>query len=297
MAQSSVVVPQSVREAARDSVGKFFQKLCGCDPQVSADDHLDTAKAVAHAENLRRYTSLEGKKLLEVGSGFGTNLAVFIKDFGIDGYGTEPDGEGFGCSFASSREVFAANRLDPARIVPAVGEALPFPDETFDIVYSSYVLEHVQDPGQVLTESIRVLKPGGTLCFELPNHLSYFEGHYFLPQPPLVVNVLPIWVRLWGRDPAFARTLRTEINPIWCRRTVRKINQKYPVTLITLGEKDFLDRLAKPYQFEMQRVAGKIGFAVRAMQKVNVHNWIGHTIVVLQGFYPISLVLRREPAE
>jgi ubiquinone/menaquinone biosynthesis C-methylase UbiE len=297
MPSPSVVIPQSVRDAAREEVGVFFKKLTGFDPQSSADDNLDTKKAVTHAEALGRLAPIEGKKLLEVGSGYGTNLAVFIKDFGVDGYGIEPDGEGFGRSFTSSRELFAANGLDPERIVAATGEALPFPEATFDLVYSSYVLEHVQDPVQVLKEAVRVTKPGGTLLFELPNHLSYFEGHYFVPQPPLVFNFLPFWVRLLGRDPAFARTLRTEINPVWCRRTVRKINEKYPVTLLSLGEKDFLDRLAQPFRFEMKRVAGKLGGAIALMQKVNVGNWVGHTIVALQGFYPISLVLRREPSD
>lgn len=294
MPQSSVVIPQSVRDAARESVGGFFQKLSGCDPQSTADDHLDTAKAFGRVDALLKITSLENKKLLEVGSGYGVNLAVFVKDFGIDGYGVEPDGEGFGNSFASSREVFAANGLDPQRITSAVGESLPFADQSFDIIYSSYVLEHVQDPVKVLTECVRVLKPGGFAIFELPNHLSYFEGHYMIPMPPLVVNILPAWVRLFGRDPAFARTLRTEINPVWCRRTVRKINGKYPVTLISLGEREFLDRLAQPFQFEMQRVAGILGSTIRLVQKINVQNWIGRTIVGLQGFYPISMVLRRD---
>ena len=277
-------------------MGVFFKNIAQADPEASADDHLETAKAYTHAESLRRYTPLDGKKLLELGSGFGTNLAVFMKDYGVDGYGVEPDGVGFGRSFASSRELFAANGLDPERITAATGEALPFPDASFDVVYSCYVLEHVQDPVQVLTEAVRVLRPGGTLLFEVPNHLSYFEGHYMVPQPPLVFDFLPFWVRLLGRDPAFARTLRTEINPIWCRRTVRKINEKYPVTLLSLGEKDFLDRLAKPFQFEMKRTAGKLGGAISLMQKINVGNWVGHTIVALQGFYPISLVLRREPS-
>jgi ubiquinone/menaquinone biosynthesis C-methylase UbiE len=296
MTRSSIVIPQAVRDAARDSIGEFFKTIARVDPQESADDHLETTKAHTRAESLRKVTELDGKKLLEVGSGFGTNLAVLIKEYGVDGYGVEPDGEGFGQSFSSSRELFRANGLDSERIKAAVGEALPFPDETFDIVYSSYVLEHVQDPVQVLTEAVRVTKPGGTLLFEIPNHLSYFEGHYFVPQPPLVFNFLPFWVKLLGRDPAFARTLRTEINPIWCRRTVRKINEKYPVTLLSLGEKDFLERLAQPFQFEMKRTAGKLGSAISLMQKVNVGNWVGHTIVALQGFYPISLVLRREPA-
>lgn len=297
MPKSSVIVPQSVHDAARDSIGEFFAGLSGYDPETTAEDQLDVDKALTRVEALRKLAPIDGKKLLEIGSGYGTNLAVFVKDFGIDGYGVEPDGEGFGRSYASSRELFAANGLDPNRIVAAVGEALPFEDQTFDLIYSSYVLEHVQDPEKVLAEAVRVLKPGGMAVFELPNHLSYFEGHYFVPMPPLVFNFLPFWVKLLGRDPAFAKTLRTEINPIWCRRAVKKINQKYPVRLLTLGEKDFLDRLEKPFQFEMQRVAGRIGFAVRAVQMLNAGNWIGRTIVGLQGFYPISMVLQREPAK
>lgn len=297
MPQSSVVVPQSVRDAARDSFGEYFAEISGCNAEASVIDQLDTSKAFLHYESLQRRTSLEGKKLLEIGSGYGTNLAVFVKDCGVDGYGVEPDGEGFGRSYASSRELFAANGLDPERIAPAVGEKLPFADASFDVIYSSYVLEHVQDPVKVLREAVRVLKPGGTAVFELPNHLSYFEGHYFVFMPPLVFNFLPFWVKLLGRDPEFARTLRTEINPIWCRRTVKKINQDYPVRLVTLGQKDFLDRLARPYQFEMQRVAGKVGFAMRVVQKVNLGNWIGRTIVALQGFYPIEMVLQKGPAK
>lgn len=297
MNSSSVVIPQSVWDTARDSVGVFHERLSGCDPQTSADDQLDLAKAVAHAESLQKLTEIEAKRLLEIGSGFGTNLAVMIKDFGVDGYGVEPDGEGFGRSFAASRELFVANGLDPQRISPAKGEDLPFPDGSFDIVYSSFVLEHVQDPVQVLKEAVRVLKPGGFLKFELPNHLSYFEGHYFVPHPPLVRNFLPFWVRLLGRDPAFARTLRTEINPLWCRRTVRQINEIYPVTLLSLGENDFLDRLEHPFRFEMKRVAGKLGRTIATLQKINRRNWIGRTIVALQGFYPISLTLQRKQAE
>ncbi len=277
-------------------MGEFHGTFSGCAPPSSADDHLDIAKAMAHVEALRNLVALEGKKLLEIGSGFGTHLAVLIKDFGVDGYGVEADGEGFRRSFAASRELFAANGLDPQRIYAARGEELPFPDATFDVLCSSYVLEHVQDPRKVLTEAVRVLKPGGLLHFEMPNHLSYFEGHYFLLQPPLVVNFLPFWVRLMGRDPAYARTLRTEINPLWCRRMVRQINQVYPVTLLSLGERDFLDRLSRPFRFEMKRVAEKLGATISLLQKINLGNWIGHTIVAFQGFYPISLTLRREPS-
>ncbi len=45
---------------------------------------------------------------------------------------------------------------------------LPFPDNTFDVILNTQVLEHVNNPGHVVQEMYRVLKPGGKLCLTLP---------------------------------------------------------------------------------------------------------------------------------
>ncbi len=45
---------------------------------------------------------------------------------------------------------------------------LPFYDNTFDLVISTQVLEHVKDPAQAIIEMHRVLKPGGSLLLTLP---------------------------------------------------------------------------------------------------------------------------------
>jgi SAM-dependent methyltransferase len=47
-------------------------------------------------------------------------------------------------------------------------ESLPFGTGTFDAVLSTQVLEHVPEPGFVLDEMFRVLKPGGTLYLTAP---------------------------------------------------------------------------------------------------------------------------------
>ena len=202
---------------------------------------------------------------------------------------------GFGASFAASRELFVANGMDPERIIPVKGETLPFADASFDIVYSANVLEHTENPRMVLEEAVRVLRPAGILHFEMPNFLSYFEGHYMVPQPPILWrSLLPQWVRLLGRDPSFARTMRTEINPLWCRRAVERVSRKYPVRLISLGDDVFLDRLAQPFQFEAQSTASKLRTIIAVAQRLNAGNWIGHLIVAAQGYYPIYLTLRRE---
>ncbi len=45
---------------------------------------------------------------------------------------------------------------------------LPFLDNTFDLLISTQVLEHVSDPAQAIAEMYRVLKPHGRLCLTLP---------------------------------------------------------------------------------------------------------------------------------
>jgi len=53
------------------------------------------------------------------------------------------------------------------------GAGLPFDDDTFDIVFTRYVLEHVADPDEFLIEICRVLKPGGAFLFLTPNKWHY----------------------------------------------------------------------------------------------------------------------------
>ena len=223
MAAELIVVPESVRELAENSVGVFFESVARQRRKATAHDHVDPKRMLRSGEILERFVPLQRKKLLEIGSGYGVNLATWIKKYQLDGYGTERDTEGFASSFKASRELFAANGIDPERIIRVTDDKLPFGDCSFDVVYAGNVLEHTEDPVKILIEAVRVLRPGGILHAEFPNFLSYFEGHYFVPQPPLIWRwMLPLWVRLLGRDPAYARTLRTEMNPIWCRRAVAR---------------------------------------------------------------------------
>ena len=46
---------------------------------------------------------------------------------------------------------------------------LPFPDGSFDLIMSDWVIEHIQDPQAFSAEIHRVLKPGGWFCARTPN--------------------------------------------------------------------------------------------------------------------------------
>jgi SAM-dependent methyltransferase len=83
----------------------------------------------------------------------------------------------FFSSFASDYvgvDVAEGPRVD----IVAPAEELPFPDGSFDLVLCTQALEHVAEPGAVLSEIHRVLRPGGTALVSVP---SVFLYH---PDPP-----------------------------------------------------------------------------------------------------------------
>lgn len=71
-------------------------------------------------------------------------------------------------------EVLSNPYLDSATIVDPEG-ALPYDDDSFDLVYSNWVFEHVREPDRVASELLRVTKPTGYICAITPNKLGYIS--------------------------------------------------------------------------------------------------------------------------
>jgi len=186
---------------------------------ISGPDHLDQmtrdslnpARSFEQLAMLERCTGepLQGKRILEVGAGHGLTVTVARVEFGAEAYGIEPSNAEFAGALRISQQVLEMAGIPAEAIRPGVGEALSFPDEWFDCVFSSNVLEHVQDPQQVIDESLRVLKPRGYLHIVVPNYGSWWEGHYgILWLPNLPRWLAKVYVRLMGRQPAFLDTLQ-----------------------------------------------------------------------------------------
>lgn len=96
---------------------------------------------------------------------------------------------------------YAAQSVPQAKLQLAACEALPYPDNFFDLVLSHEVIEHVTDDRQAAAEMVRVLKPGGRALLFAPNRLYPFETHghywggkYHFGNTPLI-NYLPDLLR------------------------------------------------------------------------------------------------------
>ena len=104
-----------------------------------------------------------GRTVLDVGCGGG----FLAEEFARDGYavsGVDPATR----SVEAAQKHAAENNLE-IDYRAGRGEALPFPDDSFDIVACCDVLEHVDDVGLVIGEIARTMKPGGVFCYDTVN--------------------------------------------------------------------------------------------------------------------------------
>lgn len=144
------------------------------------DDFWDSANEIdevySNRERIRweleKVTSLEGAKILEVGSGSGRDSFPLI----------EAGAELFLLDYSLPSLELIARQLGARRNQVAVlgGDAfqLPFPDESFDVLFHQGLLEHFRKPlpEKMLTEHFRVLRPGGIILVDVPQRWHYYTA-------------------------------------------------------------------------------------------------------------------------
>jgi Methylase involved in ubiquinone/menaquinone biosynthesis len=140
--------------------------------------------------NIRNVTDLKGKRILEVGAGTGRDsfgmvqvgASVVMIDYSMN-------------SLRIIRDLATEEQIN----VYAVGGnafALPFYDETFDIVFHQGLLEHFRkkEAELLIRENVRVLKKGGLLLVDVPQryHIYTIMKH--------ILIAMNKWFAGWERE-------------------------------------------------------------------------------------------------
>lgn len=102
-----------------------------------------------------------GHRVLDLGSGRGFYLS-FMREL-------YPEADVVGLELDRPLLQTARKRVPGVRVVNASAYALPFPDDAFDRIVFSEVIEHIPDDARAMREITRVLAPGGILALTTPN--------------------------------------------------------------------------------------------------------------------------------
>jgi SAM-dependent methyltransferase len=134
-------------------------------------------------DHFSRPLDVRGKRVLDFGSGYGGRTVRYAELGAASLIGIEivPEMVEEGREFAKAKGC----RIE---FVQAAGESLPFADESFDLICSFEVFEHVEFVELCLQECWRVLAPGGSLYAVFPAYYHPTGGshlHGYISRSPL----------------------------------------------------------------------------------------------------------------
>jgi SAM-dependent methyltransferase len=123
-----------------------------------------------------------------------------ILDFGCGAGNTVRRLHSLGYANAQGYDVIESSRLGPDRDHITLGTVLdlrlPYADNTFDLVISNQVFEHVQDQFQVFSELHRITRAGGHGLHIIPARYAPIEGHIYVPFGGVFQHRW--WYKLWA---------------------------------------------------------------------------------------------------
>lgn len=158
--------------------------------QADPDRFYGTMAADSVAQ-LACLADLQGAHVLDVGGGPGYWADAFHRA-----------GAAYTPLDADAGELALHGRVPLPGTVIGDGQALPFRDDAFDLVYSSNVAEHVPDPWRMGDEMVRVCRPGGLIFYSYTLWYGPWGGHETAP-----------WHYVNGRFAADRYTRRTGHRP------------------------------------------------------------------------------------
>ena len=154
-------VSQEPRDDFIFPTGRAWAEDLGYPPELASvpESAVESFAGVANPFSLGRLAP--GERVLDLGSGAGTDSLVAAQMVGPDGYVTGIDMTA--AMLAKARASATEMGVTNVEFVEAEAEQLPFPDASFDVVISNGVIDLIPDKDAVFAELHRILAPGGRL--------------------------------------------------------------------------------------------------------------------------------------
>ncbi len=114
------------------------------------------------------------RSILEISCGMGGTLVALAQA------GAHPVATEFNRDYCHIAKARGARYDLNLPIFNAVGEAIPFADNSFDLAICWDIVEHVQNPAHMLAELRRVIKPGGRVLLTIINRWAWRDPHYHI---------------------------------------------------------------------------------------------------------------------
>ena len=158
----------------------------------------------SRVEAIKRIGIHSGDRVLEVGVGTGINAPLYPRDCWVTGIDISAS------MLEKAQERVARRQTHHVHLLQMDAAALDFPDNSFDIVYASYLINVVPDPVRVAREMHRVCRVGGRIIFL--NH--FLSSNRLLSRAERLISPLTIHIGFKSDLDLPAFLAQTNLRPI-----------------------------------------------------------------------------------
>lgn len=160
----------------------------------------------------------------------------------------------------------AINSKDAA-LIKGSGQEIPLKNNTFNLITSISVIEHVPDKTALLKEAMRVLKPDGQLVIQFPNRYFFMELHSGIP----LFFYFPKRVRAFLAKKGGSQWVNEiDIPSIWSfRKLMRSVEPNAQIKVIR-------------FVYSVELMEGKVKTIYKIMEKMRIFKFVpmGYLLII-----------------
>jgi phosphoethanolamine N-methyltransferase len=178
------MTPESHVSEYHDSMVAFLEWIWGRDFMAPGGE--------GNVDKLVEGIDLAGKRVLDIGCGIGGPAFVLARKYGAQVTGVDLEPQLIERARRRAAELGLSQQTD---FIAVTLGPLDFPDQVFDVVFTSGALTQTEDKAGIVAECFRLLRPGGVLtCYDwLKSDAEISDDmRYFIQMEGLTYNLITL---------------------------------------------------------------------------------------------------------